>query len=155
MGQEETKEENEKKIESRSTLEVELPIISQGNSYALHCPNLGIEINITKQTLFPFSISKIRNKALYGMFSLNAYDTLFGGSWLLDHGVNYKERFLQKSRGSINLCFFLLPPRKYNLREGREKSLFISVMPLTPIGSEPLLLQIFETNGQSFPLKLD
>jgi len=65
-----------------------LPSVSQIYSCILHCPNLGVEINITKQALFSFSMSKIRDNALYGMFSLSACHILFGGSWLIDYVVN-------------------------------------------------------------------
>jgi len=59
----------EKKVEIKSTLGVLLPIVYQIHSYALYYPNLEIEVNITKQALFSFSISKTRDDALYGMFS--------------------------------------------------------------------------------------
>jgi len=97
MAQEEAKEKNEiilefqhKEVESKTTLEVMLPSDSQIHFYALHYPILGVEVNIKKQALFSFSMSKIRDEALYGMFSLSVYHTLFGGSWLFDCGVNYK-----------------------------------------------------------------
>ena len=90
MLQEETKEENEKEVESKSTLEVELCIISQAHSYALLCPNMGAEVNITKRALFLFSISKIRDEALCGKFSFSACHTLFGRAWLVGYSVNCK-----------------------------------------------------------------
>jgi len=59
MVQEKAKEENEKEIELKSTLEVVLPSASQIRSGALHYPNLGVKVNITKQTLFSFLMSKL------------------------------------------------------------------------------------------------
>ena len=109
MAQEEAKEENEicleiqeKDIESKTTLEVIPPNDPQIHSSSLHCPNLGVEVNSTKQALFSFSMSKIRDKALYRMFSLSACHTLFVGSWLIDYGVNYKGH----NQGQACICFF-------------------------------------------------
>ena len=84
MAQEEDKEENEKKVESKSTLMVMLGRVSQIHSCVLHSPKLGVELNITKQALFSFSMSEIRDKALHGMFCLSACHTLLGGSWMFD-----------------------------------------------------------------------
>jgi len=62
---EEMKEENEiildleeKKAKSKPTLEVVLSILSKTHLYAFHCLNLGIKVNITKQALVSFSVSK-------------------------------------------------------------------------------------------------
>jgi len=68
MVQEEAQEENEKEVEPKPTLEVVLPNVSQIQSCAIHCPNLKIQVNITEQTLFSLSISKIRYETLYGLF---------------------------------------------------------------------------------------
>jgi len=51
---------------------------SQIHSYAIHCPHLGAEL--TEQALLSFSMSNIKDEALYEMFSLSACHTLFGGS---------------------------------------------------------------------------
>ena len=90
MAQEKAKEENEifweiqeKEVKSKTTLP---PSVSQIYSCALHYPNLEVEVNINKQALFSFSMSKIREETLYGMFSLSVCHTLFDGSWLIDYG---------------------------------------------------------------------
>ena len=67
-------------MESRSNLEVGPPIISQAHSNALHYPNLVVEGNIARQALPLISMSKIRDEALYGMFSYSAFHTSFGES---------------------------------------------------------------------------
>ena len=55
----------ENKIESKHTLEVLLPIVSQTHPYALW-----IEVYITKQALFSFLMSKFGDEGLYRMFPL-------------------------------------------------------------------------------------
>ena len=79
MAQECTKEENEitsgleeKKVKSRPTRDVMLPIAYRTYSYALHCSNLEIAIKINKETLLSRSMSKLRNRAVYNMFSIDA-----------------------------------------------------------------------------------
>ena len=52
MVQEEAREENEKEIESKASLEVVLSSVSQIHSCALHYPNLGAKVNITKSKLY-------------------------------------------------------------------------------------------------------
>ena len=52
MVQEKAKEENEEKAESKSTLEVVLPNVSQIHSYAFYCFNLGVELTITSKLSF-------------------------------------------------------------------------------------------------------
>jgi len=44
----------EENVKSKSNLGFELQIVSQTHSYTLHCPNLKIEVNITKQALLSF-----------------------------------------------------------------------------------------------------
>ena len=70
----------EKKVESKTTFEVMPSKDPQIHSCTLHCLNLGVEVKTTKQALFSFLISKIRDEALYDIFSLIACHTLFGGS---------------------------------------------------------------------------
>jgi len=101
---------HEKEVESKTTLEVILLNDPQIDSCALHCPNLGVKVNITKQASLSFSMSKIRDDALYEMFSLSAYYTLFGGSWLIDYGLNYKRH----DQGQALTLISLAPPHKYN-----------------------------------------
>ena len=85
-------------------------------------PFWGVEGNTAKQALFPFSMSKIRDAVLYGMFSLSAYHILFGVSWLIDSTVNGKGH----DKGQT-LTFTSLPlTHKYNPREGCEKILLMS-----------------------------
>ena len=129
MAQEEAKEKNEiilefqhKEVESKTTLEVMLPSDSQIHFYALHYPILGVEVNITKQALFSFSISKIRDKALYEMISLSASHTSFGRSWLINYVINYKGH----DQGQALSFASLPPPPKYNPRKVYEKILFMS-----------------------------
>jgi len=71
MAQEEAKEDieifleiQEKEVESKTTLEVMLANEPQIHSCVLHYPILGVEANITKQALFSFSMSKIKDEAL-------------------------------------------------------------------------------------------
>jgi len=79
MVQEETKEENEKKLNQNPPWTLSyLLFLKFTHSCSFHCPNLEFKVNITKQTLFSFSMSKIRYEALYGIFSLSACYTLFG-----------------------------------------------------------------------------
>jgi len=92
-----------------------LPYDLQIHSCALHWPNLGVEINITRQTLFSFSVSKTRDEVLYEMFSLRARYTLFGGSWLIDYGVNCKGH--EQVQALINICFFTSTSQ---IRPGRD-----------------------------------
>jgi len=61
MAQQEPKEENEifleiheKEVESKTALEVMISNDPQIHYCALRCPNLGVEVNITKQALFSF-----------------------------------------------------------------------------------------------------
>jgi len=58
----------ETEIESKSSLEVVLPIVSQIHFYALHCPISGVEGNTTKQVLFPFPMSKLEMRLCIGFF---------------------------------------------------------------------------------------
>ena len=67
-----------------------LPNVPQIHACALHCPNLVVEVNITKQALLSFSMSKIRDEPLYWSFYLSACHALFSRSWLIDYGLNYK-----------------------------------------------------------------
>ena len=83
--QEETKEENEilvdmeeKEFESKLNLEVVLPIIVQFYSYPLHFPNLRIEVIITMEALLSFSMSKLRNDAIYDVFPMYTWYLFFG-----------------------------------------------------------------------------
>jgi len=92
MVQEEAKEENEitldldeKAVKSKPTLEFILPIVPQSHFYPLHYTNFEIDVNITKQALFSFSLSKFRNEALYEMFPLSASLVLLVGSWMFDY----------------------------------------------------------------------
>ena len=68
----------EKEVESNPNLEVILPIFPQSHSYPLHCPNLGIEVNITKEALRLFSMSKLSNEAIYDVFPKDACYLFFG-----------------------------------------------------------------------------
>jgi len=61
-----------------------LPIVSQTNTYALHCPHLGIEVSVSQQALFSFSISKINIEALCGMLPWNVCQALLGSPRLFD-----------------------------------------------------------------------
>ena len=56
--QEEAKEKNEKEAEAKSTLEVELLVISRPHSYGLHRHNLRVEVKITEKALFSFLMTK-------------------------------------------------------------------------------------------------
>jgi len=109
MVQEETNEENEKEVESKFTLEVVLPNVSQIYTRTLYCPNLGIKVKIIKEALFSFSMSKIRNEGLYGMFVLSACHTMFGGSRLFDHGASCKGHDSNNNQRQA-LTFTSLPP---------------------------------------------
>jgi len=44
----------EKEVASKTTLVVVLPNDPQNQSCAIHCPNLYVEVNITKQALHSF-----------------------------------------------------------------------------------------------------
>ena len=125
MAQEEAKEEDEnfleiqeKELESKFTLDIVPPSVSQIHSCTLHSRNLEVEVNITKQALFSFLMSKIRVEALYGMFSLSACHTLFGGSWLFDYGVSCKGH----DQGQALTFALLPPPHKCDPRDVRKSS---------------------------------
>jgi len=128
MVQEETKKEKEifleiqeKGVESKTTLKVMIPNASQIHSWS-PLSQLGVAVSITKQALFSFSMTKIRDEALYRMFSLSAYQTLFGGSQLIDYDVNCKGH----DQGQVLTFASLPPPHKYNPREGCKKILLMS-----------------------------
>jgi len=85
--QEEAKEEHEilldfeeKEVKSKSNLEVILPFVPQSHSYPLHFPNLRIEVNITKEAPFSFSMSKLRNEVIYDVFPIDAWYLFLGRS---------------------------------------------------------------------------
>jgi len=99
-----------------------LPNDPQIHSCALHCPNVGVEVNITNKALFSFSMSKIGDEALYEICFLSACHTLFGGSSLFHYGVDCKGH----DQGQALTFASLLLPYEYNLREGCEKILFMS-----------------------------
>ena len=112
----ETKQENEillvlekKEVESMPNLEIMLPVVSQSHSYALHYPNLGIEMNNTKEALFSFSMSRLRNEVLYGVLPLSACQILLGGLWLFHCYVSYNGHDSYKYQGQA-LAISSLPP---------------------------------------------
>jgi len=69
VDQEEAKQENdilldlkEKEVKLKPHLEVMLHTIPQFHSYALHCPNLGIEVNITRKALLSLFNEKVKER---------------------------------------------------------------------------------------------
>ena len=73
----------------KPTMEFVLPIVSQPHSYALYCPNLEIEVNITKETPLSFLMNRFfRNEVLHVMFPLSACQTLHDGLWLFGYYVS-------------------------------------------------------------------
>jgi len=69
----------ETEVKTKPALKVMLIIVSQTHFNALPCPNLAVQVNIPKEVLLLFLISKFGSKALHGMFPLNTYQTLRGG----------------------------------------------------------------------------
>ena len=55
----------------KAKLEVVLPVVPQSHSYPLHYPNLGIEMNMTKDALLSFLVIKLRNEAIYDVFPMD------------------------------------------------------------------------------------
>ena len=62
-----------KTVDSKSNLEVILPIVPQSHCHPLRCPNLGIEVNTTREALLSFQMSKLRSKAIYDIFFMDAW----------------------------------------------------------------------------------
>jgi len=105
---EEAKQENgiilvikEKEVKSKLALKVVLPIVPQSNPYLLHCPNLGIEVHISKEALLLFSMCKLRNKAIYDkaiydVFYVDAEYLFFGRPLKFGPKIVFHERLIFK-----------------------------------------------------------